>query len=63
MIIDSHVHIFFEGSDPESFFLGCASLAATFFGRERGEKIDPAQLYTHMKSVLMDKSGEGLLRK
>ncbi len=41
MIVDSHVHVFFEGSDPEEFFLGCARMASVLFSKGGEQPQDP----------------------
>jgi predicted TIM-barrel fold metal-dependent hydrolase len=63
MVIDSHVHLFFEGSDPEEFFLGCARSGAAFFGKDKGEYIDAKQMYKQSLSVLSDKNGERIIKE
>lgn len=44
MRIDSHVHVFFEGSDPEEFFLGCARTGAYMFAKDTGKPGDYKEL-------------------
>ncbi|MBD3256562.1 MAG: amidohydrolase family protein [Candidatus Lokiarchaeota archaeon] len=63
MTIDSHVHLFFEGSDPEEFFLGCARTGVALFGKEKGEYMDAKQLYEQQMSILHDKTGERLIKE
>lgn len=46
LIIDSHVHLFFEESDPEEFFMACARTESAIFGKETGEHPDPVELYS-----------------
>ncbi|MEJ2248364.1 MAG: amidohydrolase family protein [Candidatus Lokiarchaeota archaeon] len=63
MKIDSHVHLFFEGSDPEEFFIGCAKQGVAFFGRNKPseEYQDWRQLYDQTLNILFDKTGERLI--
>jgi predicted TIM-barrel fold metal-dependent hydrolase len=65
MIIDSHVHLFFEGSDPEQFFLGCARVGVAIFGKDKikSEQMDPNQLYLDQMGVLSDKDGSRLVKE
>ncbi len=63
MNIDSHVHLFFEGSDPEEFFMGCARVAAAISGRAKEEYQDAYRLYQQLLVVLSDKNGERLIRE
>jgi uncharacterized protein len=63
MVIDSHVHLFFEGSDPEQFFMGCARQGVAFFGRNKPpeEYQDVKQLFDQTLQILSDKTGERLI--
>jgi predicted TIM-barrel fold metal-dependent hydrolase len=61
LIIDSHVHLFFEGSDPEEFFMGCARTASAIFGKETGEYPDPVELYKSFLDILSDRTGDKLV--
>jgi uncharacterized protein len=61
MIVDGHVHVFFEGSDPEEFFLGCARLAATLFNKESGEAQDPQELLEGSMGLISDPGADKLI--
>jgi hypothetical protein len=61
MIVDSHVHIYFDGSDPEPLFLGFVSVAAAWFGRHKSEKLNVKESYKHDITLLFDKTGERLI--
>ena len=63
MVIDSHVHLFFEESDPEEFFLGSARVGAAFFGKEKGESIDASQMYQQSIKILSDKDGSRIIKE
>jgi predicted TIM-barrel fold metal-dependent hydrolase len=61
LIVDSHVHLFYEGSDPEEFFVGCARTASALFGKETGEYSDPVELYKYFLGILSDRTGDKLV--
>ncbi|MDD3717942.1 MAG: amidohydrolase family protein [Actinomycetota bacterium] len=61
MIVDGHVHVFFEGSDPEEFFTGCARLAAVIFNKESRETQDPQELLQTFMPVLGDPTADKLI--
>jgi predicted TIM-barrel fold metal-dependent hydrolase len=61
MIIDGHVHVFFEGSDPEEFFLGCARLAAVIFNKESGQPQDPQELLEGSMGLIGDPGADKLI--
>jgi len=65
MIIDSHVHLFFEGSDPEEFFLGCSRAGVNIFGKDKPmeERQDAQQLYDQQLAILSDKDGSRLINE
>lgn len=64
MIIDSHVHLFFEGSDPESFFIGSAKAGMAFFNKKSGEfDGDISALYNANLEILGDRNGDKLVTK
>lgn len=64
MIIDSHVHLFFMGSDPESFFIGSAKAGMAFFGKNSGEFAgDASTLYNANMEILGDRNGDKLVLK
>lgn len=64
MIIDSHVHLFFEGSDPESFFIGAARAGAAFFNKKTGDfHVDISAAYAANIELLSDKLGDKLVAK
>jgi len=64
MIIDSHVHLFFEGSDPESFFVGSARAGAAFFNKKSGEfDVDMSAVYDANLELLADRNGDKLVAK
>ncbi|MBD3194856.1 MAG: amidohydrolase family protein [Candidatus Lokiarchaeota archaeon] len=63
MIVDSHVHLFFEKSDPEEFFIGCSTAGVSIFGKNKplDERQDPEQLYEQQLDILSDKDGSRLI--
>ena len=61
MIVDSHVHLFYEDSDPKSWFIGTASVGVAMLNRETGEKGDAEEFYTQTAPLLFDKEGDKLL--
>ena len=64
MIVDSHVHLFFEGSDPESFFVGCARAGVAFFNKKTGEiEGDIFALMRANIELLGDPDGDKLVGK
>jgi len=65
MTIDSHVHLFFEGSDPEEFFMGCAKAGVSIFGKDKPkeEHQDARQLYLQLMDILSDKDGSRLIKE
>lgn len=64
MIVDSHVHLFFQGSDPEAFFIGCARAGLAFFNKKTGEiDIDPSPLLSANMDLLSDPDGDKLVAK
>jgi len=64
MIIDSHVHLFFEGSEPESFFEGCARSGIAFFNKNSGETdVDISSMLGVNMELLTDRNGDKLVAK
>jgi len=64
MVIDSHVHLFFEGSDPRSFFIGSARAGIAFFNKQSGRmEIDPSEMYDANLELLGDRTGDKLVEK
>ena len=64
MIVDSHVHLFFEGSDPEAFLLGCARSGLAFFNKKSREiDLDPASLLEAQMEAIGDPTGDKLVAK
>ncbi|RJP23743.1 MAG: amidohydrolase [Candidatus Abyssobacteria bacterium SURF_5] len=64
MIVDSHVHLFFEGSDPESFFIGAARAGTAFFNKKSGQfDVNMEEAYDANIELLSDKTGEKLVQK
>ncbi len=64
MIIDSHVHLFFEGSDPESFFVGAARAGLSFFNKRTGDfDADISQILEANMEALSDRTGDKLVAK
>ncbi len=61
MIVDSHVHLFFQGSDPDEFFRGCVRMGVAVFSRESGRPADPEELYQTSMEVLSDREGDKLV--
>jgi len=61
MIVDSHVHLFYEDSDPKSWFIGTARVGVAMLNRETGEKGDAEEFYTQTAPLLFDKEGDKLL--
>lgn len=61
MIIDSHYHLFWEGSDPYEWFLGLARVGVEVFGRETGEYGDPVELFKGLMPMLSDQTGDKLV--
>jgi len=61
MIVDGHVHVFFEGSDPEAFFLGCARMAAALFNKGSGQPQNPHELLGHFMPLLSDPTADKLI--
>ncbi len=62
MIIDSHVHLFFEGSDPESFFIGSARAGMAYFNKKSGETdMDISAMYSANLELLGDRNGDKLV--
>lgn len=62
MRIDGHVHVFFEGSEPEEFIMGCARLAVVIFNKEAppGEG-DPLELRGSAMQLLGDPDASKLV--
>ena len=64
MIIDSHVHLFFEGSHPEAFFIGSARAGIGFFNKNSGDlDADISRIYETQLQLLSDKNGDKLVAK
>ena len=64
MIIDSHVHLFFEGSDPEAFFIGAARTGIGFFNKKSGAlDADVSAIYETQLQPLSDNNGDKLVAK
>jgi hypothetical protein len=65
MIVDSHVHLFFDGSDPEQFFYGCSRAGVHIFGKDKPmeERQDAQQLYEQQMAILSDKDGSRLIKE
>ncbi|MBS3759808.1 MAG: amidohydrolase family protein [Desulfobacterales bacterium] len=61
MIIDSHVHLFYENSDPMSWFIGSARSGVAVLNKATGEKMDPYELYEQTAPQLFDKNGDKLV--
>lgn len=61
MIVDSHCHLFWEGSDPYEWLLGIMRVAAAALGRETGEYGDPAELLGELMPILSDQTGDKLV--
>ncbi|MFO7965559.1 MAG: amidohydrolase family protein [Desulfobacterales bacterium] len=61
MIIDSHVHLFYENSDPESWFIGSARAGLAALNRITGERADPFEFYTQIAPLLYDRNGDRLV--
>jgi len=62
MIIDSHVHLFFEGSDPESFFMGSSRAGMAYFNKKSGETdMDISAMYSANLEMLGDRNGDKLV--
>lgn len=58
MIIDSHVHLFYEDSDPKPWFLGTARTGVAAFNKATGEKGDADSLYEEGIKTLSDINGD-----
>ncbi len=64
MIIDSHVHLFFEGSDPESFFIGAARAGAALFNKKDWRfNPDVSGVLEANLELLDDRTGDKLVAK
>lgn len=61
MIVDSHVHLFFAGSDPMAFFRGCVKMGAATFAKGTGLPGDPDQLLEAGLALLSDPDGDKLV--
>ncbi len=61
MRVDGHVHVFFEGSDPEEFFMGCARMGATLFAKEGGAAGDAQALRDSAMDALSDPDASKLV--
>lgn len=62
MIIDSHVHLFFEGSDPESFFIGSSRAGVAIFNKKSGDiYADVSDMLEGNLKSLSDKTGDRLV--
>lgn len=63
MIIDNHVHLLFEESDPQSFLRGCIRTGTAIFTRESGQGADPDALYENSMAILSDREGDKLVAR
>jgi len=65
MKVDSHVHLFFERSDPEEFFMGCAKAGVSIFGKDKSKEKhqDAEELYFQLMDVLSDEDGSRLIKE
>jgi len=61
MIVDSHVHLFYENSDPLSWFIASARAAVAMFGKDSGEFGDVEALYQQLAPELFDENGDKLV--
>lgn len=61
MIIDSHVHLFYENSDPMSWFIGSARTGAATFAKSTGELGNVEELYQQLAPEIMDDNGDKLV--
>jgi predicted TIM-barrel fold metal-dependent hydrolase len=61
MRVDSHVHVFFEGSDPEEFIMGCARVGAGIVEQKSGVAVDPEVLRTSAMGELGDPDASKLV--
>jgi uncharacterized protein len=63
MVIDSHVHLVYKGSEPEPYYMALAKIAASELGRDSGQPGDPRQIFDFYSGMLYDKDGKRLLAK
>ena len=61
MIVDGHVHVFFEGSEPDEFYMGCARMGVTLFSKESGQPGDPNELLASSMPVMSDPGADKLI--
>ncbi len=61
MIVDSHAHLFYENSDPMSWFLGTARAGIANLNKGTGEKKDPQELYDQAAPSLFDNNGDKIV--
>ncbi len=61
MRVDSHVHVFFEGSDPEEFIMGCARVGALIVEQVSGVAMDPETLRVSAMGELGDPDASKLV--
>ena len=61
MIVDSHVHLFYEKSEPRSWLIGTARTGLAALNKATGVSGDPEELYSQMAPELFDKTGDKLV--
>jgi len=61
MRVDSHVHVFFEGSDPEEFIMGCARVGALIVEQKSGVAVAPEALMASAMGELGDPDASKLV--
>ncbi len=61
MIVDSHVHLFYENSDPRSWFIGSARTGIASMNKASGLSGDPEELYDQIAPELFDMTGDKLV--
>jgi len=61
MRVDSHVHVFFEGSDPEEFIMGCARVGAAIVEQKSGVAVEPEVLRVSAMGELGDPDASKLI--
>ncbi len=61
MRVDSHVHVFFNGSDPEEFIMGCARVGALIVEQVSGMPVDVAALRVSAMEQLGDPDASKLI--
>ncbi len=61
MIVDSHVHLFYENSDPKSWFIASARAGIASMNKTTGLSSDPEDLFSQLAPEMFDMTGDKLV--